>query len=55
MAKLLTPEEAAEVLRLSEDQLRRYVSLGTLPAVRIGKLIRIDEAELEKFIKEQRQ
>ncbi len=53
MSKLLTEAEAAEVLRLKESQIKRYIALGTLPVVRIGKVARIDAEALEKFIKEQ--
>ena len=53
MAKLLTPKEAADVLRLTEEQVKRYIALGTLPVVRIGKVARIEAEALERFIKEQ--
>ena len=50
---LLTIPEAAELLRLSVVQVRRYVADGSLLSVRFGRrAIRIKPADLERFIEE---
>lgn len=51
--ELLTLRETADVLRLSERQVRRLIALGKLPAVRLGDpgaSIRVDLAELERWL-----
>lgn len=48
---LLTIPEAADVLRVSISTLRGWISAGTGPrTVRIGRLVRIDRKDLERFI-----
>lgn len=39
---LLTVKETAEMLRISPGTVRRHVASGKLPAVRIGRSIRIE-------------
>ena len=47
---LMTIEEAAVLMGLSVESIRRYCLLGDIPAVQIGKLWRIDKQKLmEKF------
>lgn len=48
--KLLTLLDAAERLSVSEKTLRRVIAAGELSIVRIGRLVRIREADLERFI-----
>jgi excisionase family DNA binding protein len=50
--ELLTPAEAAKVLRVSSGWVRDHATRREprLPAVRIGKLIRFRRADLEEFI-----
>ena len=47
---LLTPGEAAKVLNISRDGVRRLVANGALGARRIGHLIRIRESDLRDYI-----
>lgn len=48
---LLTIPEAAGILRVSVSTLRGWITAGTGPrTVRIGRLVRIDRADLEQFI-----
>ena len=48
---LLTIPEAAAILRVSVSTLRGRIAAGTGPqTVRIGRLVRIDRADLEEFI-----
>ena len=49
--RLLTVEEAAELLRLSIRQLRRLIADGRLPVSRIGRSIRITPEELAALIR----
>lgn len=52
---LLTIPEAAEVLRVSKSTLRGWITAGTGPrTVRIGRLVRIDRADLQRFIEEKK-
>ena len=49
--QLLTRTEAAEALRYSTRKIDYLIAEGDLPAVRIGRSVRITEAALERFIK----
>ena len=51
---LLTPKEVADRLRVSEQTVLRWLRSGKLKGVKAGKLWRVEEEELEKFIKEER-
>ena len=48
----LSYEEAAELTGLSVNTLSRQVSLGNLPAARVGKRTLLTPASLQKFISE---
>lgn len=50
--KLLTPEQAAEILSLSVRTIKGWLREGKLKGVKIGTRgdWRIEESELEKFI-----
>ena len=41
---------AAQVLAISPWTVRSYIREGKLPAVRIGRLVRLTEEDLKKFI-----
>lgn len=49
-SKLLTVEEVAERLNVSVRNVRHHVYSRRLPIVKIGRLVRIDERDLEDFI-----
>ena len=51
MDKLLTLKETAQVLRVSERTMMRYLKSGKLKASKVGQW-RIKEGDLEKFLKE---
>jgi excisionase family DNA binding protein len=48
---LLTVQETAKVLRVSPITVRRYIAAGRLPAVKVGKGIRVREESLEKVMR----
>ena len=52
---LLDYQEAAQFLGLSEFTVRRYVSKGQLPHVKLGlKLVRVEPAALCRWVEEHR-
>jgi excisionase family DNA binding protein len=51
LARLLTVDEAAEILNVSSDYVRRrLVFERRLPHVKVGRHLRIDEHDLRAFI-----
>ena len=50
MEPLLTVNEAAEILNARKVQIYAWITEGILPAVRIGRRIRISPQELRNFI-----
>jgi excisionase family DNA binding protein len=52
MTPLLKYREAAKVLGVTERTVWAMVDRGTLPAVRFGRSVRIDPADLRAFIEE---
>ena len=47
---LLSVAETATRLRVSEKTIRRLIARGELPALRVGSQIRIDVADLERWL-----
>lgn len=47
---LMTYRQAAQVLGVTDRTLRTLVHEGRLPAVRFGRSVRIDPADLRRFI-----
>ena len=50
--RLLTPDEAGEVLRCSGETVKRYVRSGELQAFRHRGRVLIPEAAIERFVEE---
>ena len=50
-AVLLTYQDAAARLAVSVSTVRRLVSAGSLPCVRIGASVRVQESALDHFIR----
>jgi putative molybdopterin biosynthesis protein len=50
MDRLLTLKEVAEVLNIKVFRAAELVRLGILPAVRLGRQIRVDQQQLSQFI-----
>jgi len=49
--RLLTPEEVAERLAIKPKTVRDYLRAGKLPSVKIGKLWRVRESDLQEIMK----
>lgn len=47
---LLTVEETAERLRVSERTVRRLIGRAELPALRVGGQLRVDSGELDAWL-----
>jgi excisionase family DNA binding protein len=52
--RLLTPEEAADFLSVSPRTIKRLVSEGNLPAVRIRNSMRFKLRDIEQYIERSR-
>lgn len=50
LERLLTYREAGKLLGVTERTLWTLVDQGALPAVRFGRSVRIDPADLRRFI-----
>lgn len=50
--RLLKVPDVAEQLSMHRSQIYRLIDQGKLPTVRIGSMIRIRSADLERFIDE---
>ena len=50
MDQLLTVREAARLLACSEAAIRKWIYQQRLPAVKVGRLTRIAEGDLEIFV-----
>ena len=50
--KLLTYQQAAKILNISEPTLRRWVMERRIPFIKIGRLVRFDPDILMKWISE---
>src|SRR5690242_11451753 len=51
-SRMLTPEQAAEILQMGVYTVRRLCARGAIPCVRLGRCWRIPEIELQRFMKE---
>ena len=52
--RLLTPEEAAERLRVSPETIKKWCRSGRIRAVKVSVLWRLREEAVEAFIKDRR-
>jgi excisionase family DNA binding protein len=48
----LTVAEVAEMLKLNQQTVRNWIDQGSLPAVRIGRRVRIRQSELHRLLDE---
>jgi excisionase family DNA binding protein len=49
-----TPDELAELLRVPAAAVHRLLRRGDLPSIRIGRLWRVDDAELQRWLRRRR-
>ena len=52
--KLLTPEQVAEGLQVTERTVYGWLRRGTLPALKLGRLWRVRPEDLEAFLENAR-
>lgn len=50
MEDYYTPEEVANKLKIDITTVYRWVKEGRLKAIRVGRLLRIPESELQRFL-----
>lgn len=48
----LTVAEVAEILRLNQQTVRNWIDAGSLPAVRVGRRVRIRRTDLDSIIEQ---
>ena len=51
MPRMLTLKEVSERLSLHINTVRKYINQGLIPIVKFEKAVRIEERDLEKFIR----
>jgi excisionase family DNA binding protein len=55
MEKLLSIEDVAEILGLEYKSIYRLIRSGELPAARIGRVYRVNKADLAAYLERQKQ
>jgi excisionase family DNA binding protein len=50
VAKLRTIQETAELFGTSSRSVRRLIASGALPAIRLGRCVRISDADIAAFL-----
>ena len=53
MEQIFSVEEAAKVLQIAPNTMRRYVRTGKVRAAKLGKAYRITESDLMAFLNSQ--
>jgi excisionase family DNA binding protein len=53
-APLLTIDDTAVHAKVSPKTVRRWIDCGDLPALRLGKLLRISPEDLARFLEKRR-
>lgn len=51
MEKLYTPEQAGEILQVNSATVREWLKKGKLKGIKVEKLWRIRQSDLEAFLK----
>ncbi len=55
MSRMLTLKQVSERLSLHVNTVKKYVNQGMLPVMRVGRIMRLDERDLEKFIEDHKE
>jgi len=50
LGRLLTYQQLAEALQISAGTLRNWVSEGFVPHIKLGRVVRFDPCEIERWI-----
>lgn len=50
--EFLTVADVAELLKLNQQTVRNWIDHGSLPAVRVGRRVRIRRSDLERVIED---
>jgi excisionase family DNA binding protein len=50
LPQLLSVDDVAAVLSVSSKTVRRMIGLGALPTCRVGRLVRVQRMDLERYI-----
>ena len=48
----LTVADVAEMLKLNQQTVRNWIDQGSLPALRVGRRVRIKQSDLERVLEE---
>ncbi len=48
----LTVAEVAEMLKLNQQTVRNWIDQGSLPAVRVGRRVRIKRSDFDRILEE---
>jgi excisionase family DNA binding protein len=48
----LTVAEVAEILKLNQQTVRNWIDQGSLPAVRVGRRVRIKRSDFERVLED---
>ena len=51
-ASYLTVAEVAETLKLNQQTVRNWIDQGSLPALRVGRRVRIKRSDFERILEE---
>ena len=54
MDEYITTKEIGKIFKVQEITIRRWITIGWLPAIKIGKMYRIQKQDLEKFIEKRK-
>jgi excisionase family DNA binding protein len=52
LEEFLTVAEVAEMLKLNQQTVRNWIDQGSLPALRVGRRVRIRRSDLERVLEE---
>jgi excisionase family DNA binding protein len=52
LEEFLTVAEVAEMLKLNQQTIRNWIDQGSLPALRVGRRVRIRRSDLERVLEE---
>ena len=53
MEKLLNVKDVEDRLNIRQSTLRAWIFQGKIPVVRIGRLVRFKESDLDRWLKDQ--